>query len=104
MYLDVQTDPRGAPPVLREVDDFRDLKVVVHGPHQGLVAALAGIGRMSEGGDAFLAIDAVRRLAGARAEDPEWQRSFDGMVEYARSKGWLDDEGTALQAHCETAP
>ena len=49
---------------------------------------------------------ALRRMAedAARVEgttlDPEWERKFGGMVEYAATKGWTSDDG-ALRAHVE---
>lgn len=104
MYLDVHTDSTGLVPALLDIDNFRDFKVVVHGGRDGLATALEGVGRLDDDGNAFLAIDAVRRLAGERAQDPEWRDSFAAMVEYARSKGWVDEAGEAIQAHCETAP
>jgi hypothetical protein len=30
-----------------------------------------------------------------------WQTDFDRMLDYARTKGWLDDAGDAIQAHVE---
>src|SRR3954467_12668438 len=101
MYLDVTLDNDPAAPGLREVDDFKAFKVVVHGSADDsrLRDALDGLGTLDGDGNAFLEIDAVKRLAGERARDAEWQRAFDGMVEYARGKGWVDAGGTALQAH-----
>ena len=39
-------------------------------------------------------------LAG-RADDPDWQQKLAGMVSYAGSKGWLDEQGR-IRAHVET--
>jgi hypothetical protein len=100
MYLDVSLTDTPPPPVLRDVDDFRAFKVVIHGDGR-LAEAIEGIGRVA-GRDAYLDIDAVKRLAGEKASDPAWLQQFDAMVEYARSKGWVD--GAALRAHCEQAP
>jgi hypothetical protein len=57
------------------------------------------VGR-TEGDDAFIAVDAVRRLAAGRVGDA-WEADFGAMLEYARTKGWLDPSGTAIQAHVE---
>jgi len=105
MFVEVTLSPAASSPALRDVDNFRDFKVVVlgTGDRSRLAGALEGIGRL-DGDDAFLDIAAVKELAGERARDPEWLASFDGMVEYARSKGWLDPGGTALRAHCERRP
>lgn len=31
----------------------------------------------------------------------EWVERFDAMVRFARSKGWTDPDGTAIQGHVE---
>ena len=99
MYLDVSLTDTLPRPVLRDVDDFRAFMIVVRGEGD-LAPAIEGIGRVDDG-NAFPDIDAVKRLAGERGTDPAWLEQFDAMVEYARSKGWVDD--AALQAHCERA-
>ena len=66
-----------------------------------LADALAGVGYVGSSGDAFLDIAALLALAGKTADAPGWRAEFDAMVEYARSKGWVDAPGRALQAHCE---
>ena len=102
MYLEVFLGSAGSTASLQDVGDLRSLKVVVHPGDGGtLDAALDGIGRLAETGDAFLEVAALKRLAGAAAQDPKWLAEFDAMVSYAASRGWVDDEGQALQAHCE---
>ena len=59
----------------------------------------AAAGRL-EGEDAWIGVDAVRRMAGGRV-GPDWDVSFAGMLDYARSKGWLDEAGHAIKAHIE---
>jgi len=103
MYL--QVDLRVQPPVvsLEEPDDVARFHVaVVGGTDGGLVfGALvdAAAGRL-EGDDAYVAVDAVRRLAAGRVE-PGWDEAFAGMLDYARTKGWLDEPGNAIKAHVE---
>lgn len=82
MYLRVDT--RTTPPLVDvvEPDDFTAFKVVVVTPSHswvdpGELAALTG-----------------------RTDDPEWQQKLTGMVAYARSKGWLDEQGR-IRAHVE---
>ncbi len=29
----------------------------------------------------------------------DWSAGFDAMIEYARTKGWLSDDGRAVRAH-----
>jgi len=103
MYLLVSLEPDAAPPLLREVSDLRSLKVLVHGDGADLGDALSSVGYVADDGDAFLDIAALLALAGDSA-DPEWRQGFDAMVEYARHKGWVDEAGRALQAHCERVP
>jgi hypothetical protein len=103
MFLDV--DLTGAEPAVRlqEANALDSLKVVVRGGELGrprLDGALTGVGRLEPSGDVLLEIDALKRLSGSRGTDPDWLRAFDGMVEYARSKGWVG-AGETLQAHCE---
>jgi len=103
MYL--QVDLRVQPPVvsLEEADDVARFHVaVVGGTDRGLVfGALvdAAAGRL-EGDDAYIAVDAVRRLAAARVE-PGWDEAFAGMLDYACIMGWLDEPGNAIKAHVE---
>jgi hypothetical protein len=61
--------------------------------------AEAGAGRLV-GDDAFVRVDAVRAMAAGRV-GAAWQTDFDGMLDYARTKGWVDDAGEAIQAHVE---
>jgi hypothetical protein len=63
----------------------------------GAALTESGVGRL-EGDDALIAVDAIRRLADGRVP-PAWSEDFDGMLSYARSKGWL--QGDAIQAHIE---
>ena len=63
----------------------------------------AGMGRLSGEDTAYLDIAALRAAAEPQATGADWGAQFDGMVEYARSKGWVADDGASLQAHVETA-
>jgi hypothetical protein len=88
---------------LQGAAELDSLKVVVHGgetERERLEVALTGIGRVDESGDVLLDTEALKRLSGGLAADPEWLAAFDGMVDYARSKGWVGP-GETLQAHCE---
>ena len=53
-------------------------------------------------GNAFVTPDALRALAGARADDPEWAAQLDRMLAYAQTKGWIRSSDGAIQAHIET--
>jgi len=104
--MDVVVDLTSAPPgvSLAEPDDLGSFKVLALSPEPdpgALAGALDGVGTIAEDGDVFIAVDAVRRLAGARADDPAWSEGFGKMLAYAGSKGWMDPSGTAIQAHVE---
>lgn len=83
----IEIDLSTVPPTttLRDPDDFTGFKVVVRND-----------------GDAFVTPDALRALAGSRADDPQWIAQLDGMLGYAASKGWIRESDGAIQAHVET--
>ena len=103
MYVKVDLAP--TPPVvtLEEPDDTKRFQVtVVGGDSVGLLfGALvdAAAGRL-EGDEAWIAVDAVRRMAQGRV-GPEWDAELDAMLAYARTKDWLDPTGNAIRAHVE---
>jgi hypothetical protein len=82
--IDLETVPPGV--ALREAHDLGSLKVVVRGAEHAHVSATT-----------------LRDLAGERASDPEWTEQLEAMVAYARSKGWVRDDG-AIRAHVEARP
>jgi hypothetical protein len=68
----------------------------------GEVLQANAIGR-TDGDDAFIEIDVVRRLAAGRVDD-SWEADFAAMLDYARTKGWLDADNRAIRAHVEWSP
>jgi hypothetical protein len=75
----------------------------------GAVAAALSVhdaGTVDLDGNAFIPLDVVLRLAdeAARAAgsspDPAWEARFSSMVDQARTRGWVSDEG-AIRAHIE---
>jgi hypothetical protein len=101
----VQVDLAVHPPVVtleEPADTGRFHVVVTGGSDRALVfGALvdAAAGRL-EGDDAWITVDALRRLAADRG-GAGWDDDFAAMLDYARGKGWLDDTTHALQAHVE---
>jgi hypothetical protein len=88
---------------LEEADDFGRFHVVTDAPEQlDNRLRAAGWGRRP-GDDAFVAIDALR-AAGAAASGDGWAEGFAKMLAFAESRGWVDDDGTAIQAHVEVEP
>jgi hypothetical protein len=101
--VDLLCDPPAVQ--LDEPDDFRGFKVVVRGDGRRAAVgrAPAPLSRVDADGTAHVRIAAVRELAGERADDPQWRRSFDAMIDYAAGRGWVDAEREVVQAHCEDA-
>lgn len=101
----VRVDVGVQPPVvtLEEPDDCTRFHLAVAGGRDlarvfgALVDAAAG---RLEADHALVTIDAVRRMAAGRVGD-DWGERFDGMLGYAKGKGWIDETGNAIQAHIE---
>jgi hypothetical protein len=51
-----------------------------------------------DGEHLWLDIDACRRLGRAERGDA-WADQYDGMIAYARTKGWTDAADTGVRAH-----
>jgi hypothetical protein len=83
---------------MNDPSDFEAFKVVVHGTDASPIEV---VGRMADSATAWIGVEAVRNLAGAAASVPGWDDDFAAMLAYARTKGWLDDAGTEIQAHVE---
>lgn len=82
----LRIDTHTTPPLVEvtEPDDFTSFKVVV----------LMSTHSWVDPGD-------LTELAG-RTDDPDWQQKLAGMISYAESKGWLDEQGR-IRAHVETS-
>ncbi len=82
MIIDV--DLTSVPPriSLREADDFKSFKLLAHGEH------------------AFVDRETLLAMDGARAQDADWVAALDGMLAFAASKGWVNDDGET-RAHIE---
>jgi hypothetical protein len=101
----VQVDLGSTPPrvTLEEPENAKQFHLAVVGGsdaamvYGALVDAAAG---RLEGDDAWIGVDAVRRMAAGRV-DESWDADFEAMLGYARSKGWLDEAGHAIKAHVE---
>jgi len=107
----VLVDLAPQPPVvtLEEPGDTRRFHVAVRGGQPGVDTALvfgalvdAAAGRL-EGEDAWITVDALRRLAAGRV-GPGWDDDFAAMLDYANSKGWFDPAAHAIRAHLEWSP
>ena len=109
----VAVDLTTTPPAigLDEPDDCKRFHVVAHVAVNGGGNDRAdpdGLGRVLvdheagrlDGDDAWVQVDAVRRLAAGRV-GAGWESDFAGMLAFARDKGWLDASETAIRAHVE---
>ena len=98
------------PPVvtLEEPDDTTRFHVTVRGGPRADLALVFGAlvdaaaGRL-EGDDAWITVDAIRRLATGRV-GPTWDADLTAMLDYADSKGWFDPATHAIRAHVEWSP
>ena len=99
----VKIDLALMPPVvsLEEPEDAKRFHVEVTGGNdiRLVFAALvdAAAGRL-EGEDAWITVDSVRRMARGRVGS-DWDRELALMLDFARGKGWLDEEANAIRAH-----
>ncbi len=55
---------------------------------------------LPDGAHVMIPVATLRRLAAGRVPDG-WDADFESMLAYARSKGWLNEDGTAVRAHLE---
>ena len=96
-----QGDP--APVSLKDPDDCGTFHVEVIGPRDDAALAHALVdadaGRVVDE-HVLVDVGAVRRMASGRVGE-SWPDDFEKMLAYARSKGWIDETGDAIQAHVE---
>jgi hypothetical protein len=88
-----------------DVDDLKRLHLAVGAlTDEDVDSALreAGLGRLVDGENGVLDVDALRAAAQPQATSPTWAEDFDGMVAYAAEKGWTADDG-GLKVHVEPA-
>jgi hypothetical protein len=81
-------------------EDLTGFAVVLEGDEDPSPDALAAGGVLGFGDHAWVRTDALRRLAGPAAT-PEWEQAFAGMLDHARTRGWVDDAQGAVRGHVE---
>lgn len=86
-----------------EPDDFRRFHIATTVASASLpeVVQRSGFGTVEEDGTAVLDIDTVRNAGKSASENPEWDEGWSAMIEYARSKNWVTDDGRGVRAHVE---
>jgi hypothetical protein len=105
VIIDIDLTGEQATVELLEPEDCKRFHVAVRGADRealGAVLSAHDLGQVLPSGDAMIDIDAVRRLAHGQVPDG-WDEDFAAMINYARGKGWLDEQGEAIQAHIEWA-
>ena len=81
-------------------EDLSGFVVVLEGDEDPGAEALAAGGVLGLGDHVWVLTYALRRLAGPAAT-PEWENGFAAMRDYARTRGWVDDEHGAVRGHVE---
>ncbi len=105
MIIDIDLTGAAAAIELVTPEDCKTFHVAARGGSPEVLAAAlveAGVGRLLPSGDAMIDTQAIGALAAARAP-AGWDDNFTTMLEYAKSKGWLDDTDGSVQAHVEWA-
>ena len=99
----VRVDVAAGSASLDDAENCKQFHVAASGGDTAAVAAALGAAGSGVGAPTdhvWIDIDWVRSQAAGRVAE-DWAPNFDGMVGYARSKGWLNDTGNAIQAHIE---
>jgi hypothetical protein len=98
MYVEI----RGAQAVVGDPDECRSLDVRTGPGDRPAVDAVlrgTGLGRWDGSGDVELAVAGLRAAAFGAEVGADWPHRWDAMVAYARTKGWLTEDGLYLRAH-----
>ena len=90
-------------PQLVDVDNLTELGVrVIMSRNERQLSTTAPIsiriGDINES-HAWLDIEQLRQLAGVRSKD--WEHRFGEMTSFARTRGWVNSDGTRVRAHVE---
>jgi hypothetical protein len=86
---------------LDEPDTFTSFSVRAPGlAVDEVVETLAGDGYSCDDEHVWVAISRLHTLGDA-AGGESWRAGCDGMLEYAASKGWIDESRNAVRAHLE---
>ncbi len=102
MYVHVARDESGSVELsLRDADDCQRFHLAATAlTLDDVGAALLGKGAgVVDGEHAYIETAALRQMSTGLVS-PGWDERFAAMLEYASSKGWIDDRGR-VQAHFE---
>jgi hypothetical protein len=84
---------------LVEPHAFTAFKLVTELPKSCLGAALGKVGTLKDTDHVWVSQAWLREQGAAYGDD--WAKKLDGMISYAASKGWLDENAGAILAHIE---
>jgi hypothetical protein len=97
--IDLTTTPARAE--LVDPEDCKAFKVVIRGGDLDQAQqAIRRIGTLKSREEAWIDVSALEEMAEGRVPS-SWPDDFAAMLAYARAKGWLDEQGQQVQAHCE---
>ena len=65
-----------------------------------IVAAFGADATAGEGDHVWIAISRLHEL-GRIHGGPDWRAGCDGMIAFAKSKGWVDEQRGLVRAHVE---
>ena len=96
MILHIDTERNSV--LVGEPDDCKRLCAVISGAGN-IDTALGPLGS-ADADDAHLwiKVEALKRAA-MPTHDVDWSTRFDAMIEYAKSKGWIDTSKTRVRVH-----
>ncbi|MCR2824069.1 hypothetical protein [Microbacterium sp. zg.Y909] len=85
---------------IEDPGNLTELAVVSDLPAEEIATALRAADLGDTAGDhAWLRCAALEEQGALLVDDPQWRQRFQGMLDYARRKGWMDDRGEAVRAH-----
>lgn len=85
---------------LVEPEDFTRFHVESElSPREIDTALRASYAGNMNGAEALVALDFIRSDAGPPSSDDQWISGFQAMISYAKTRGWLTEDGLHLLAH-----
>lgn len=83
---------------LLEAEDFKGFKLRLRGVDQAR-PEISGVVFVDDA-NVLIGVETVPTLTGVPSGE-EWLSGYHKMVDYAASKGWVDDATNAIRAHVE---
>lgn len=101
MYVEINAKQ---PATLRDLTNLGELAVKAHAVDDSHIQATLGASGLGllDGDHAWLQVSMLH-AAGVDI-GAEWEQGFNGMIDYARSRGWVSEDGITVRAHVERTP